>query len=83
MDMQRFKVGDRVRILTKRAGPNLPYEVGIIREVYPFMMSRAENVTDKDMPPTRWVYRVETLENCPPMYDAVQDLGEDELEPLT
>jgi len=81
--MQKLKVGDSVRILTKRASPDLPCEVGIIREVYPFMMSRAQDVTWKHMPPPRWMYKVETLENCPPMYDAVQDLGEDELELLT
>ncbi len=81
--MQTFEVGDRVKILTKRASPNLPCEVGFIREVYPFMMSRAQHVTSKDLPPPRWMYQVETLENCPPMYDAVQDLGEDELELIT
>lgn len=63
--MAKFYVDNIVRILRKRAGADLPDEIGIvIAEVPPpWENCSGEEQEEKNSPPE--VYRVLALENCP------------------
>ena len=75
---RKFKEGDKVKILKKRADPNLPNEIGVVMHVQELPMSR---VSGLPMPEAQWMYRVRTIENCPQGYEPERVCYEDELEP--
>ena len=75
--MARFYMNNKVRVLRKRASPSQPDEIGIIVEIIP-----AERLLEsgKNLGPGAEMYKVMTLENCPPGCPKEEDYCEEELE---
>jgi len=75
--MAKFYMNNKVRVLRKRASPSHPDEIGIIVEVIP-----AEGLLEsgENLGPAPEMYRVMTLENCPPGCPKEENYCEEELE---
>jgi len=79
--MARFCMNNKVRVLRKRASPSHPDEIGIIVEVLPAEGLHLVNLESlKNLGPAPEMYRVMTLENCPPDCPKEETYAEDELE---
>lgn len=79
--MARFFPNNTVRVLRKRASPSQPDEIGIIVEVLPAEGLHLVNLESwKNLGPAPEMYRVMTLENCPPGCPKEETYDEDELE---
>ncbi len=75
--MAKFYMNNKVRVLRKRASPSHPDEIGYIVEVLP-----AEGLLEsgKNLGSAPEMYRVMTLENCPPGCPKEENYCEEELE---
>jgi len=74
-------MNNKVRVLRKRASPSHPDEIGIIVEVLPAEGLHLVNLESlKNLGPAPEMYRVMTLENCPPDCPKEETYAEDELE---
>jgi len=79
--MAKFYTNNTVRVLRKRASPSDPDEIGIVFEVLPAEELHLVNLeTWKNMGPAPQMYRVRTIENCPPDCPKEESYCEEELE---
>ncbi|MFQ5924894.1 MAG: hypothetical protein ACE5IE_02725 [Dehalococcoidia bacterium] len=79
--MPRFYENNVVRVLRKRASPSQPDEIGIVVELLCAEGLHLVNVESwRNMGPAPDMYRVRTLENCPPDCPKEENYCEEELE---